>query len=259
MKSIYRCTWMLSVTMLTIAVSVASADDADCPDLKAYSIGTSGIVRLTWPQSPDALKKPPDPNQVRYTVFRGTAVQQLTPISITASLPVTNVVLDQVQPGATGETYQYRVQIDTLDPTTLAVSSTITTKTATVSVPALQAKTLIAQPFDDNRLDPNQWVLGNPATALMIEEGKLVLGAGAVVSVPLSSMSGNGIEIVARVKATYVKAPEGKTPFVDQIAAAIGFETADAKGYVLKLALHDYCGKKQVRASIHQESRDRRQ
>ena len=118
MKPIYYCTWILSVTMFTNVVSVASADDADCPDLKAYSIGTSGIVRLTWPQSPDVLASPPKP--VRYTVSRGTAVQQLTPISVTASDPVTNVVLDQVQPGATGDTYQYRVQIDTLDPTTLA-------------------------------------------------------------------------------------------------------------------------------------------
>ncbi len=176
MRLIHSCSWMLFVTMLTIVVSVASADEADCPDLKAYSIGTSGIVRLTWPQSPDALATPPKP--VRYTVFRGTAVLPLVPIQITASRPVTNVVLDQVQPGATGDTYQYRVQIDTLDPTTLAVSSTKMTKTATVSVPALQATTVIAETFDYNRLDPREWVLKDPATPLTIEEGKLVLGAG---------------------------------------------------------------------------------
>ena len=87
------------------------------------------------------------------------------------------------------------------------------TKTATVSVPALQATTVIAETFDDNRLDPNQWVLNNPATPLTIEEGKLVLGAGAQVNVPLTSsqLSGTGIEIVARVKAVYV-APPGGTP-----------------------------------------------
>jgi len=235
---------MWTIAMWTIVASLARADDANCSPLTAYPIGRSGIVRLTWPQFPDADPKTTSKN-VRYAVLRGLVGGALHEVAVTAYDPITNVVLDEVP---TDGKYVYKLQIDIIDPTGAAELVSSKTQDKKVNIPTLQAKTLIAETFDCNRLDPNRWK-APLTTNWKIESGFLVLAPKVQMPIqpvpPGYTLSKNGLDIVARVMVT---SQNDKNDKVDEIAAAIGFETNDPSdpGYILKLAMHHNCKDKKV-------------
>jgi hypothetical protein len=230
-------------------------DRVPCTRLSAYPIGRSGIVRVTWPQLPESEPKTAVSN-VRYTLLRGTLTTPPAPVAHTAYHPVTNVVLDQVP---TNGLYVYQLQVDIIDPTGATKPISAKSQQKTVNTAPRQATTLIAETFDGNRIDPNHWK-GPLTSNWKIEDGLLILGAKVQMPVqpvipPGYTLSKNGLDIVARVKVT---SDSHTSDTVDEIAAAIGFETndpSDPAGYILKLALRQNCGSRKVQLQFTKKNK----
>jgi hypothetical protein len=162
----------------------------------------------------------------------------LAPIHGTAYDPVTTVVLDQVSQAGAPTQYVYQLEIDTVDATgTGNLTKTMSNQVA-VTIPPLTATTLIADTFDSNRLNGTLWV-PDAGKNWKIEKGIVVLGPKVKMNAPLSSfksLSANGLEIIARVK---VDDKYSNANNADQSGASIGYDSAAADGFTLKLSLHD--------------------